>query len=233
MTKLLLIVVSTLFASSSLASVELPSLPYAYDALEPVIDAKTMELHHVRHHGAQVTGLNAEYEKNPSLAKLSLEALLGSISTLPPAVRNNAGGHYNHSLFWTVMAPEGEGGEPSESLLAAIRRDFGSMNSLQTAFAAAAATRFGSGWAWLIVDEDGKLKVTSTANQDNPLMDVVEDRGTPVLGLDVWEHAYYLNYQNRRSDYIVAWWKIVNWHEVNRRFASAVGQKGQDHDAAH
>jgi superoxide dismutase, Fe-Mn family len=222
MIKPLFVIAFFLSASQSFASVTLPELPYGYNALEPVIDAKTMEIHHTRHHGAQVAGLNAEIEKAPALAELSLEALLGRVSTLPPAVRNNAGGHYNHSLFWTVMAPKENTGEPSRALAKAIKRDFGSINALQTAFAAAASTRFGSGWAWLIVDKDGALKVTSTPNQDNPLMDVVEERGTPVLGLDVWEHAYYLNYQNRRVDYIAAWWQIVNWNEVSRRYGLAV-----------
>lgn len=208
-------------ATAASAAVELPKLPYAYDALVPAIDAQTMEIHHTRHHGAQVTGLNAEFDKNPALAEQSLEDLLAKVSTLPAAVRNNAGGHYNHSLFWTVMAPKGTGGEPSAELGAAIERDFGSLNTMKSEFAAAASTRFGSGWAWLIVGNDGKLKITSTANQDNPLMDIADVRGTPVLGLDVWEHAYYLQYQNRRGDYIAAWWDIVNWNEVSRRYAAA------------
>jgi superoxide dismutase, Fe-Mn family len=209
-----------MYASVAAATVTLPPLPYAYDALAPAIDAQTMEVHHTKHHGAQVTALNAEFAKDPALAKLSIEQLLAKASSLPAPVRNNAGGHYNHSLFWTVMAPKGKGGTPSGKLLAAIKRDFGSMDAMKAAFSSAGATRFGSGWAWLIVDANGKLQVTSTANQDNPLMDLAQVRGTPVLGLDVWEHAYYLKYQNRRGDYIAAWWDIVNWNEVNRRFAA-------------
>jgi Fe-Mn family superoxide dismutase len=223
MKRILLALLLLALATSATAAVELPALPYSYDALAPAIDAKTMEIHHTKHHGAQVAGLNAEFEKNKALAELPLEDLLARVSTLPPAVRNNAGGHYNHSLFWTVMAPKGQGGTPSEALQAAIDRDFGSLEAMKTAFAAAAATRFGSGWAWLIV-ADGKLKITSTPNQDNPLMDVVDDRGTPILGLDVWEHAYYLAYQNRRGDYIAAWWDIVDWREVSRRYDAALSE---------
>ena len=225
MFKSLFVIALCILTTNVSANVELPALPYGYAALEPAIDAKTMEIHHTRHHAAQVTGLNAEIAKNPALAAMPLETMLGQVSTLPPAVRNNAGGHYNHSLFWTVMAPVDRVGEPSPALLKAIERDFGSLDALKTTFASAAATRFGSGWAWLIVDANGKLVVTSTANQDNPLMDVVEEHGTPVLGLDVWEHAYYLNYQNRRGDYIGAWWQVVNWNEVSRRYAEAAGAR--------
>lgn len=204
------------------AAFELPPLPYAAEALEPVIDATTMTLHHDRHHGAYVANLNAQIEANPKLAGLSLEALQGQIASFPDAVRNNGGGHWNHSQFWAAMAPVGEGGEPSAELLAAINASFGSLEAMQARFNQAAAARFGSGWAWLIRQPNGTLAITSTANQDNPLMNVRGiERGTPLLGLDVWEHAYYLKYQNRRPDYIAAWWELVNWKEVNRRFAAS------------
>jgi len=201
------------------ADFSLPPLPYAADALEQAIDATTMTLHHDRHHGAYVANLNAQIPANPALANLSLEALQGQIASFPVAVRNNGGGHWNHSQFWAVMAPEGQGGSPSIDLVAAINRSFGSIEAMKTQFNQAAAGRFGSGWAWLIRKPDGSLAITSTANQDNPLMDLPGiERGTPLLGLDVWEHAYYLKYQNRRPDYIQAWWPLVNWNEVNRRF---------------
>ena len=200
----------------------LPPLPYAPEALEPVIDAATMRLHHDKHHGAYVANLNGQIKANPELGKLSLDALQARISAFPAAVRNNGGGHWNHSQFWAAMAPPGEGGEPSPELLAAIEASFGSLKAMQTQFSQAAAARFGSGWAWLIRSADGGLAISSTANQDNPLMDLPEiERGTPLLGLDVWEHAYYLRYQNRRPDYISAWWDLVNWNEVNRRFSAA------------
>jgi Fe-Mn family superoxide dismutase len=200
----------------------LPPLPYAPEALEPAIDATTMTIHHDRHHGAYVANLNGQIKANPPLAKLSLDALQGQVSRFPVAVRNNGGGHWNHSQFWAVMAPPGQGGEPSPELLSAINASFGSLQAMQTQFSQAAAARFGSGWAWLIRTADGGLAITSTANQDNPLMDLPEiERGTPLLGLDVWEHAYYLNYQNRRPDYISAWWDLVNWDEVNTRFSAA------------
>lgn len=206
------------------AAFSLPPLPYAAEALEPVIDATTMTIHHDRHHGAYVTNLNAQIEATPQLADLSLEELQSRIASVPvavrSAVRNNAGGHWNHSQFWAVMAPPGQGGEPSAPLLAAIEADFGSLAAMRQQFNQAAAGRFGSGWAWLIRRPDGSLAITSTANQDNPLMNLDGiERGTPLLGLDVWEHAYYLTYQNRRPDYIAAWWQLVNWQEVNRRFA--------------
>ena len=201
------------------AEFSLPPLPYAADALEPAIDATTMTIHHDRHHGTYVANLNAQIQANPSLGSLSLEALQRQISRFPLAVRNNGGGHWNHSQFWAVMAPPGQGGSPSESLLAAINASFGSVEAMQQRFDQAAAGRFGSGWAWLIRKADGTLAISSTANQDNPLMDLPDiERGTPLLGLDVWEHAYYLAYQNRRPDYIKAWWALVNWNEVNRRF---------------
>lgn len=198
---------------------ELPALPYAHNALEPHVDTATMEIHHGKHHAAYVNNLNAALTGTENEGK-SLEELMANISKLAPAVRNNGGGHYNHSLFWTVMSPNG-GGTPSGELAAAIDSAFGSFDAFKEKFAAAGATRFGSGWAWLCV-ENGALKVCSTPNQDNPLMDVVTDcNGTPILGLDVWEHAYYLKYQNRRPDYIAGFWNVVNWAEVARRFAAA------------
>lgn len=199
---------------------ELPALPYAHKALEPHVDTATMEIHHGKHHAAYVNNLNAAITGTEHEGK-SLEELMANISKLPAAVRNNGGGHYNHSLFWTVMSPSG-GGEPSGDLAAAITSAFGSFTAFKEEFAKAGATRFGSGWAWLCV-ENGKLKVCSTPNQDNPLMDVVTDcNGMPILGLDVWEHAYYLNYQNRRPDYISAFWNVVNWSEVARQYAAAL-----------
>jgi Fe-Mn family superoxide dismutase len=197
----------------------LPALPYATTALEPHIDAKTMEIHHGKHHNAYVTNLNAAVAGKPE-ENLSIEEICKNISKYPAAVRNNGGGHYNHSLFWTVMAPNA-GGAPTGALADAINAAFGNLDEFKTKFAAAGATRFGSGWAWLIVGADGKLAITSTPNQDNPLMDIAEVKGTPILGLDVWEHAYYLNYQNRRPDYITAFWNVVNWAEVAKRFAAA------------
>jgi len=198
---------------------QLPDLPYAHDALEPHIDAPTMEIHHGKHHQAYVNNLNGALEGQEALAAKSVEDLLAAIQEVPEsirtAVRNNGGGHANHSLFWTVMSPDG-GGEPSGDLAAAIEGDLGGFGAFKDAFAKAATTRFGSGWAWLAVS-DGKLEVFSTANQDSPLM----DGKTPILGLDVWEHAYYLHYQNRRPDYIAAFWNLVAWEEVARRFAAA------------
>lgn len=200
-------------------SFELPKLPYEYTALEPHIDAKTMEIHHTKHHQAYVTNLNNAIA-NTDAANLSLEEINQNISKYPAAVRNNGGGHFNHSLFWTVMKPGG-GGQPSGALGEAISKTFGSFDEFKTQFANAAATRFGSGWAWLIVKADKTLAITSTPNQDNPLMDIAETKGTPVLGLDVWEHAYYLHYQNRRPDYVSAFWNVINWDEVARRYAEA------------
>ncbi len=197
-------------------SFTLPALPYAFDALEPHIDARTMEIHHGKHHNAYVTNLNAALEGKPE-ANQSIEEICKNISKHPAAVRNNGGGHYNHSLFWTVLGPKA-GGAPSSAVADAIHSAFGTFEEFKTKFNAAAATRFGSGWAWLIKDDSGKLQITSTPNQDNPLMDVAEVKGTPILGLDVWEHAYYLNYQNRRPDYCAAFWNVVNWDEVNKRF---------------
>ncbi len=197
----------------------LPNLPYAHNALEPHIDTKTMEIHHGKHHNAYVTNLNAAVAGKPE-ESLSIEEICKNISKYPMAVRNNGGGHYNHSLFWTVMGPNA-GGVPTGALADAINAAFGAFDEFKAKFAAAGTTRFGSGWAWLIVGADGKLAVTSTPNQDNPLMDVAEVKGTPILGMDVWEHAYYLHYQNRRPDYIAAFWNVVNWSEVAKRFAAA------------
>lgn len=197
-------------------------LPYAKDALEPIIDAKTMDIHYSRHHLAYINNLNAQVESTPELGALSLEQMMQQMSKFNMAVRNNGGGHYNHQLFWQLMAPLGQGGAPSAELKSAIERDFGSLQAMQSAFNQAAASRFGSGWAWLIVTKDGKLQVTSTANQDNPLMDVVAEQGQPILALDVWEHAYYLAYQNRRGDYSQAWWQLVNWHKANALYSAAV-----------
>jgi len=197
----------------------LPNLPYAHNALEPHIDTKTMEIHHGKHHNAYVTNLNAAVAGKPE-ESLSIEEICKNISKYPMAVRNNGGGHYNHSLFWTVMGPNA-GGTPTGALADAINTAFGTFDEFKAKFAAAGTTRFGSGWAWLIVGADGKLAVTSTPNQDNPLMDIAEVKGTPILGMDVWEHAYYLHYQNRRPDYIAAFWNVVNWSEVAKRFAAA------------
>jgi Fe-Mn family superoxide dismutase len=198
----------------------LPPLPYAHDALEPAIDKETMTFHHGKHHQAYVDNLNKAVDADSALQGKSLEELFATISKAPKAVRNNGGGHWNHSLFWELLAPVGETGEPSAELVAAIDRDLGGMEAFKTAFNAAGAGQFGSGWAWLIV-QDGRLKVTATPNQDNPLMDVAEDRGAVVLAADVWEHAYYLNYQNRRADYLKAFWTVVNWNKANALFAAA------------
>ena len=197
----------------------LPDLPYANDALAPHIDAKTMEIHHDKHHGGYVKKLNAAVEGS-SQADMSIEDIMKSIGSTSTAVRNNGGGHYNHSLFWTVLSPDG-GGNPSGDLASAIDSAFGSFDAFKEKFTEAASTRFGSGWAWLIVDDSGSLRVTSTPNQDNPLMDIADEKGTPILGLDVWEHAYYLNYQNQRPAYIDAFWNVVNWDEVGKRYSEA------------
>jgi Fe-Mn family superoxide dismutase len=203
----------------------LPELPYAENALEPHVDAQTMNIHRTKHHQAYVTNLNKALEAHADWASKSIEEICAQITQVPEAVRmavrNNGGGHYNHSLFWQILAPAGKGGAPSDALAAAINKAFGSMDEMKAKFAAAATGRFGSGWAWLIRKGDGSLAITSTPNQDNPLMQGVADAtGTPLLGLDVWEHAYYLHYQNRRPDYIAAFWSVVNWSEVNRRFGA-------------
>ncbi|MBP1667766.1 MAG: Manganese/iron superoxide dismutase [Bacteroidetes bacterium] len=194
---------------------ELPSLAYDYAALEPNIDARTMEIHYTKHHGAYTTNLNNALAGSEWQDR-KIEEILASISKLPVAVRNNGGGYYNHNLFWTIMSPSG-GGQPSGDLGAAINTHFGSFEKFRELFTQAAMTRFGSGWAWL-VKSGNELKVTSTPNQDNPLMDIAEVRGIPILGIDVWEHAYYLKYQNRRNEYVGAFWNVINWDEVSRRF---------------
>ncbi len=197
---------------------ELPALPYAYDALEPHIDARTMEIHHSKHHAAYTANLNAAIA-GTALEDKSIEAILATISEHSAAVRNNGGGFYNHNLFWSVMSPDG-GGEPTGDLAAAINAAYGSFVDFKAAFATAAATRFGSGWAWLCVHEGGKVEICSTPNQDNPLMDVDSCGGTPILGLDVWEHAYYLNYQNRRPDYVQAFFNVIDWNVVAQNYAA-------------
>ncbi len=199
---------------------ELPALPYGYDALEPHFDAKTMEIHHSKHHNAYVTNLNNAVNGTPQEGK-SLEDLMKVVSTLAPAVRNNGGGHYNHSMFWTLLTGASTGA-PTGNLKLAIDGAFGSFDEFKTQFGAAGTTRFGSGWAWLCVDASKNLFISSTPNQDNPIMDLAEKKGTPILALDVWEHAYYLHYQNRRPDYIGAFWNVVNWDEVTKRYEAAV-----------
>ncbi len=199
---------------------ELPPLPYAFDALEPNIDAQTMEIHHDRHHNTYVTNLNAAVE-GTDLGSLSIDELVKNLDRVPEekrtAVRNNGGGHWNHSFFWTIMGPNG-GGQPTGELAQAINDAFGSFDAMKEQFGKAAAGRFGSGWAWLVVDGNGKLAITSTPNQDNPLMD---GSGTPVIGVDVWEHAYYLKYQNKRPDYVSAWWNTIDWNAANENFKNA------------
>ncbi len=198
---------------------QLPDLPYGYGDLEKSIDAQTMELHHTKHHNTYVTKLN-DAIKDSEWDEKSIDEIMANISKLPTAVRNNGGGHYNHDLFWKMMSPNG-GGKPSGALADDIASTFGSFDDLVEKFNNAALTRFGSGWAWLVVDGSGKLQVTSTPNQDNPAMDIAEVKGSPILGLDVWEHAYYLRYQNRRPDYVNAFWDVVNWDEVVKRYTAA------------
>jgi len=196
-------------------SFKLPDLSYDYNALEPYIDARTMEIHHSKHHQGYTNNLNNAIEGS-SLEGKSVEEILAGVSSQSAAVRNNGGGFYNHNLYWSVMGPGG-GGEPSGDLLDAINGAFGSFDDFKKKFSTAAATRFGSGWAWLVKQADGSLVVSSTPNQDNPLMDLAEVKGTPVLGIDVWEHAYYLKYQNRRPEYVEAFWNVINWEEVTKR----------------
>lgn len=200
----------------------LPALPYATNALEPHIDAKTMEIHHGKHHAAYVNNLNKALEGKPELESKTIEQLISKIADIPEAirgaVRNNGGGHWNHAMFWTILSAKG-GGKPSGELAAAIDRDFGSFDAFKEKFAQAATTRFGSGWAWLVVS-GGKLVIGSTPNQDNPLMDVSDLKGKPVIGLDVWEHAYYLNYQNRRPDYIAAFWNVIDWNAAAKNYSA-------------
>lgn len=198
---------------------ELPKLPYAYEALEPHFDKMTMEIHHSKHHNAYVTNLNNAIAGTDA-EKMSIEDICKNISKYPVVVRNNGGGHYNHSLFWTILSPNG-GGKPSSDLALAIDKQFGSFEKMQEEFNKAATTRFGSGWAWLCVKGDKSLCICSTPNQDNPLMDIAECPGTPIMGLDVWEHAYYLKFQNRRPDYIGTFWNIINWAEVSNNYAKA------------
>ena len=205
----------------------LEPLPYAADALEPVIDRQTMVLHHDKHHQAYVDALNKAIGENPELKGKSLEDLLEDAGKLPDVVRNNAGGHWNHTFFWKIMTKPDQSGSPSGELAEAINEEFGSLDEMKAAFEDAGKTRFGSGWVWLMVDDDGQLAVTSTPNQDNPLMDVADEPGIPILGNDLWEHAYYLKYQNRRPDYLKAWWGVVNWDEVSRRYAEALKEAKQ------
>jgi superoxide dismutase, Fe-Mn family len=199
---------------------ELPKLPYSYDALEPHIDARTMEIHYTKHHAAYVTNLNAALDKHPELHAKSLDDLLKSLASVPEdirtAVRNNGGGHLNHSMFWLIMK-KGGGGEPAGKLGEAIKKTFGGFAPFKDKLTTAGMTRFGSGWSWLVITKDGKLDVVSTPNQDNPIM----DGHKPIMGVDVWEHAYYLKYQNRRKDYLDAWWNVVNWDEITARYAKA------------
>lgn len=212
-------------ASTAQSTFSLPQLPYAANALDPAIDAETMKLHHGKHHQAYVDALNKAVAADKALSGQTLEQLVGKAGTLSDTIRNNAGGHWNHTFFWKTMAPQAQAGSPSAELNKAITSSFGSMDKFKASFKEAGTKRFGSGWVWLIVDKGGKLAITSTPNQDNPLMDVAEQKGMPILGNDVWEHAYYLKYQNRRADYLDGWWKVVNWAEVSRRYAEATAKK--------
>ncbi|MGC5744467.1 superoxide dismutase [Chryseobacterium sp. NFX27] len=215
---------SAVFAAQfAFAQFKQTPLPYAYNALEGSVDAQTMEIHYSKHAAAYVANLNKAIAGTPQ-EKQTLFQILSSVSKLTPAVRNNAGGHYNHELFWTVLTPV-KNTQPSEKLTKAIMETFGSMDAFKEKISKAGADRFGSGWAWLSVDKNGKLFVSSTANQDNPLMDVVEEKGTPILGIDVWEHAYYLKYQNKRADYLTAIWNVLNWKEVSKRYDEALSKK--------
>jgi Fe-Mn family superoxide dismutase len=209
-------------APAQVQAFTLDPLPYPFDALNPVIDTQTMTLHHGRHHKSFVDALNKAAAEDSAVRGQSVEALLAKASKLPVGIRNNAGGHWNHRFFWETMAPASRSGAPSPALAAAIDKQFGSLDQMRAAFKTAGTGRFGSGWVWLIVKPDGTLAITSTPNQDNPLMDLAEQKGIPILGNDVWEHAYYLNYQNRRGDYLDAWWQVVNWAKVSDRFAKAV-----------
>lgn len=213
---------SAAFASE--APFSLPKLTYALDALEPVIDTQTMTLHHGKHHQGYVDKLNAAVVNDPKMEGVTLTALLGGASKLQQTVRDNAGGHYNHSFFWTIMAPKGTGGEPTAEFAARIAQDFGSLEKMQAQFDEAGAKRFGSGWVWLVWS-GSKLVITSTRNQDNPLMDDAEVQGAPILANDVWEHAYYLKHQSRRGEYLAGWWSVVNWKEASSRFAEASAAK--------
>lgn len=200
----------------------LPALPFAPEALEPSIDTDTMKIHHGKHHQTYVDKLNEQVAKLPELGDMPLERMMAHISKFPAPVRNNGGGHFNHSMFWTLMAPTGNGGAPSPELTAKITADLGGLDAMKEAINNAAIARFGSGWSWLIVGADKKLAVTSTPNQDNPLMDIAETNGTPIIGIDVWEHAYYLKFQNKRADYLKTWWSVANWNTINARYAAAI-----------
>lgn len=213
---------SLLTAACMAAPFTLAPLPYAMDALQPVIDKATMELHHGKHHQAYVTNLNAALDTLPELQGLTLEQLVVRAGTTSGAVRNNAGGHWNHTFFWQSMAPANKVGALSPALKAALEKQFGSVDEFKVQFRQAGVSRFGSGWVWLLVDAKGQLVISSTPNQDNPLMDVAEVKGTPLLGNDVWEHAYYLQYNNRRADYLDAWWKLVDWSVISARYETAV-----------
>ena len=206
------------------AEFKLAPLPYGYGDLAPVIDAKTMETHYTKHHQAYVDKLNAEVKKDPALQGKSLEDIISHVSAFNQAVRNNAGGHWNHSFFWSLMAPENSGGEPSPALKTAIEKSFGSLDKFKDAFEKAGTDRFGSGWVWLVVAQDGKLAITSTPNQDNPLMDDAPLKGNPILANDVWEHAYYLTYQNKRADYLKKWWQVVNWDQASKNYEASTGK---------
>lgn len=208
--------------TESMSAFTLPDLPYAYDALEPVIDAETMELHHSRHHQTYVNGLNGALDNRSDLQGVALEDILARVSELPAAFRNHGGGHWNHAFFWESMTAPANSGQPSGAFAEAINAKFGSLDEMKNQFNSAGAGQFGSGWAWLIVNEAGELEITATPNQDNPLMDVAATRGTPILGNDVWEHAYYVTYRNRRADYLAAWWQVVNWDVASQRYDAAV-----------
>lgn len=214
----ILVAMTSAITSHAQSTFQLPQLEYAYDALEPFIDAETMQIHHSKHHQGYVNNLNKALE-GTSTVTLTLEDLLKDISNYSMATRNNAGGHYNHTLFWTILTPK-KNTQPTDKLLESINKHFGSLDSLKTLINKEAANRFGSGWVWLSVDKDNKLFVSSTANQDNPLMNTAEKQGRPILGFDVWEHAYYLKYQNKRGDYLSAIWNVLNWEEVSRRYES-------------
>ncbi|MFV8192455.1 superoxide dismutase [Acinetobacter soli] len=218
----LLVIAGSIMSVSAWAEFKQAPLPYATNALQPAIDQQTMELHYGKHHKAYVDNLNAQIKTYPELDKMDSVQLQKQISKYNTAVRNNGGGHFNHTFFWESLAPANKTGQPSAALTKQITQDFGSMDAFKQKFNEAATGRFGSGWAWLIVTPEGKLAITSTPNQDNPLMDLAETKGQPLLGLDVWEHAYYLKYQNRRADYIKAFWSVVNWNKVNERYMQAM-----------
>lgn len=218
----LLVIAGSVMSVSAWAEFKQAPLPYATNALQPAIDQQTMELHYGKHHKAYVDNLNAQIKTYPELDKMDPVQLQKQISKYNTAVRNNGGGHFNHTFFWESLAPANKTAQPSAALTKQITQDFGSMDAFKQKFNEAATGRFGSGWAWLIVTPEGKLAITSTPNQDNPLMDLAETKGQPLLGLDVWEHAYYLKYQNRRADYIKAFWSVVNWNKVNERYMQAM-----------